>query len=89
MAFMSFLLFPSLFFLLETSFVSAQTNPNCPRNWTYNEKPNKCYQAFGFGTDGVFPLTWSKAEDYCADFNGGHLASFDSEEEITFVVSKY
>jgi hypothetical protein len=80
----------SVLCLLGASLTVAQTsNPNCPRNWSYNDKSNKCLQVFGFGSDGVFPLTWSKAEEYCTRFNGGHLASFDTEEEITFVVSKF
>jgi hypothetical protein len=89
MAYISLLLSSSLFCLLETRFVLAQANPNCPSNWNYLAKSNKCYQAFGFGTDGVSPLFWSKAEEYCSNgFHGSTLASFDSDEEITFVVSK-
>jgi hypothetical protein len=80
----------SLLLFLGASFIIAQTtNPNCPKNWSYCAKSNKCLQAFGFGSDGISPLTWSNAEAYCTRFNGGHLASFDSEEEITFVISKF
>lgn len=65
----------------------AQSNPSCLRDWTYLPKTNRCYRIFGVGSDGVPRKTWAEAEDYC-NFFGGHLASVDSDDEITFLVSK-
>ncbi len=77
-----------ILFLISAYFyiTNAQQNPTCPLNWSYFAKSNKCFQVFGGKIDGVPQMTWSQAKDYCNRFGGGHLASFHSDDEITFVV---
>jgi len=73
--------------LLSFYYVTAQTNPGCPTGWSYFAKSDKCLKAFGGGSDGVSPMIWTRAEEYCNNnFNNGHLACIESEDEITLIV---
>jgi hypothetical protein len=67
--------------------LTAQQIGRCPDTWFYFEKTNKCFRVFGGHT--AEPTTWLLAERYCKRFSDGHLGSFHSVDEITFVIGAF
>jgi hypothetical protein len=74
-----------VFFLVATNCASAQTNPNCPAgSWSYFAKTQLCYQVYGMD----YAMPAPAAGEFCNRFSQGHLATVDSDDTASFIVSK-
>ncbi|KAL1217351.1 C-type lectin receptor-like tyrosine-protein kinase [Cardamine amara subsp. amara] len=61
-----------------TDFKKRSNRVSCSPDWIIGPNQTKCYAYFRNST------TWEKSEMFCTTY-GGHLASFSSNKELTFV----